>query len=230
MWKGRSSSRWWQNVWPATSWQIITLTSVARRRVFQDSRAVWSILQWFGNRFNQPNPVNRTFMWSGWISQIPTGLFPTSFALDFFYVPSCIQSLINGYFNNFHVCYTSAEISTGWHRLEKGIAMGCSISSILFTVAFEIVLIGGRQMARGVKSQSGQWLPAIWCYMDNITTLLQAAACTTRLLKRLEELLNWVKIKPAKSCSLSIRKRIKRDTISFSVDGEEIPRLVEQPV
>ncbi|XP_016140413.1 uncharacterized protein [Sinocyclocheilus grahami] len=73
-----------------------------------------------------------------------------SFALDF-HVPASIQSLINGYFDNFHVCYTSIEISTGWHRPEKGIAMDCSISPIVFTVAFEIILIGGRQMARGVS-------------------------------------------------------------------------------
>lgn len=79
-----------------------------------------------------------------------------SYALDFFHIPPCNRTLIAGYFNNFHVCYTSTEVSTGWHRLEKGIAMGCSISPILFIAAFEVILIGGRQMVRGVRSQSGQ--------------------------------------------------------------------------
>lgn len=50
------------------------------------------------------------------------------FALDFFYIPPHIQGLVARYFNNFHVCYTTQEISTGWHCLEKGIAMCCSIS------------------------------------------------------------------------------------------------------
>ncbi|KAJ8278107.1 hypothetical protein GJAV_G00083890 [Gymnothorax javanicus] len=72
------------------------------------------------------------------------------FALDFFHIPSCIQSLVAGYFDNFHICYTTQEISTGWHWLEKG------ISPILFTAAFKIILIGGRQMVRGVRSQSDQ--------------------------------------------------------------------------
>lgn len=55
--------------------------------------------------------------------------------------------------------------------------------------------------------------------MDNVTSLLQTAACTTRLLKRLGELLNRarMKIKPAKLCSLSICTGIRRDNISFSV-------------
>ena len=110
--------------------------------------------------------------------------------------------------------------------------MACSISPILFTTAFEIILIGGRQMVRGVRSQSGQRLPALWSYMDDVTTILQTAVCTSRLLKRLGELLTWarMKIKPTKSRSLSIRKGARNDNISFSVDGEEIPCVVDQPV
>ena len=126
-----------------------------------------------------------------------------TYTIEFFFVPSHIPNLVANYFNNLHVCYTTRDISTEWHQLEKGIAMGFSI-----TAAFEILLIGGRQMARGVRSQTGQRLPAIRCYMNDVTTLLQTAACTARLLKRLEELLAWarMKIKPPKSRSLSIRK------------------------
>ena len=63
-----------------------------------------------------------------------------TYTLEFFYVPSHIQNLVANYFNNQHVCYTTRDISTDWHQLEKGKAMGCSISPILFTVAFEILL------------------------------------------------------------------------------------------
>ncbi len=154
------------------------------------------------------------------------------FALDFFHIPPHIQGIVARYFSNFHVCYTTQEISTGWHRLEKGIAMGCSISPILFTASFEMILISGRQMARGIRSQSGQRLPAVRSYMDDVTTLLQTSACTTGLLKRLEELLTWarMRIKPAKSRSLSIRKGVRTDNICFTVDSEKISLLVDQPV
>lgn len=42
-----------------------------------------------------------------------------SFALNFLHVPPCIQSLVMNYFNNFQVCYTTQDISTGWYQLEK---------------------------------------------------------------------------------------------------------------
>lgn len=42
-----------------------------------------------------------------------------TYVLDFFHVPSCIQNLVANYFNNLHVCYTTRDISTNWHRLEK---------------------------------------------------------------------------------------------------------------
>lgn len=149
-----------------------------------------------------------------------------TFALEFFHVPSSIQKLIANYFNNLYVCYTTWDITTAWHHLEKGIAMGCSSSPILFTTAFKIILIGGKQMVGGVKSQT------VRSYMDDDTTLLQTAACTARLLKSLEELLGWacMKIKPTKSRSLSIQKGIRIDNICFTVDGERIPLVVEEPV
>lgn len=152
-------------------------------------------------------------------------------ALSFFHIPPCIQSLITNYFNNLQVCYSASEFTTGWHQVEKGIAMGCSISPILFTTAFEVILIGGRQTVRGARSLSGQRLPALWSCMDDVTTLLQTAACTNRLPKRLEDLFTWArkKIKPSKSRSLSIRKGARRDNISFSVNSEQLPHLIDQP-
>lgn len=50
---------------------------------------------------------------------------------------------------NFHVCYTTQAI----------------------------ILIGGRQMVSGVRSQSGQRLPALRRFTGDVTTLLQTAAC-----------------------------------------------------
>lgn len=108
--------------------------------------------------------------------------------------------------------------------LQKGTVMGCLISPILFTLAFEITLIGRRQTVCGVRSQSGQQLPLRRSYIDDITTLLQTVACTNRLLQRLDELqqCDRLKVKLVNSCSLSIRKGVKNDNISFSVNCEKI--------
>ncbi|XP_039516167.1 receptor-type tyrosine-protein phosphatase beta-like [Pimephales promelas] len=130
------------------------------------------------------------------------------YALDFFYIPDCIRALVAKYFEDIKMCCTHQDFTTGWQQLEVGIAMGCSISPILFVAAFEIILMGARVMVGGMKLPSGQRLPPVRGYMDDITTILQTAACTTRLLKRVDELVGWarMKIKPAKSRSLSIRK------------------------
>lgn len=68
--------------------------------------------------------------------------------------------------------------------------------------------------------------------MDDVTTILQTAPCTARLLKRLDELIQWarMKIKPSKSRSLSIRKGVRDDRTVFTAGGEKIPLLKEQSI
>ncbi len=92
--------------------------------------------------------------------------------------------------------------------------------------------MGARVMVGGMKLPSGQRLPPVRGYMDDITTILQTAACTTRLLKRIDELVGWarMKIKPAKSRSLSLRKGVRSDHTIFVAGGEEIPLLANQSV
>ena len=80
--------------------------------------------------------------------------------------------------------------------------MGCAISPIFFIAAFKTILIGARQVVRGLKVPSGDR-----SYMDNVTSILQTAPCIVRLLRRLNELTLWarMKIKCLTSESLSIR-------------------------
>ncbi|KAL2099527.1 hypothetical protein ACEWY4_003921 [Coilia grayii] len=154
------------------------------------------------------------------------------YALEFFYIPVCIRAMVSKYFADLQMCCTHQNFTTSWQRREVGIAMGCSISPILFVAAFEVILIGARKMAGGVKLPSGQRLPPVRGYMDDITTILQTAACTARLLKRIDELVAWarMKIKPTKSRSLSLRKGVRSDRTVFVASGEEIPLLATQPV
>ncbi|KAG1925338.1 hypothetical protein F2P79_025614 [Pimephales promelas] len=136
------------------------------------------------------------------------------------------------YFEDIQICCTHEDFTTKWQRLEVGIAMGCLISPILFVAAFEIILIGARQVVGGVKLPSGQRLPPLRGYMDDVTTILQTAPCTVRLLKRFDELVEWarMRIKPSKSRSLSLQKGVRSDRTIFSAGGEEIPLLSSQPV
>ena len=155
-----------------------------------------------------------------------------NYALEFFHMPPCVRKLVERYFRDLQMCFALQDFTTGWHQLQVGIAMGCAISPILFVTAFEIILIGARQMVGGIKLPSGQRLPPLRSYMDDVTTLLQTSACTSRLLKRLDELTAWarMKIKPSKSRSLSLRRGVRNDHTTFVAGGEKIPLLCEQPI
>ncbi|KAI8490806.1 hypothetical protein Bbelb_315990 [Branchiostoma belcheri] len=154
-----------------------------------------------------------------------------SYALDFFWVPVEMKQIVENYFADFKLSISTRSFTTGWQKLEKGIAMGCSISPLLFTIGFEIFLIGAKQVVGGLRAPSGEKLPPVRAFMDDVTSILRTAPCTTRLLQRLEELTEWagMKFKPSKSRSLSLRKG-KISSRTFSVNGQTIPTLQEEPV
>lgn len=144
-----------------------------------------------------------------------------NYAMEFFHMPSCIKNMVASYFNDLQMCFALQDFTTGWQQLEVGIAMGCAISPILFVSAFEVILVRARQMVGGIKLPSGQRLPPLRTYMDDVTSLLQTAACTSRLLERMDKLMSWarMKIKPSKSRSLSLRRGVRNDS-TFFVVGE----------
>lgn len=113
----------------------------------------------------------------------------TEFVLEFFHIPVCIRALVDKYFEDLQMCSTLRD-TRGWKQLEVGIGMGCSISPILLVAAFEIILIGSRMVVGRVKLPSGKLLPVVRRFMDDITAILQTAACTTRLLDRIDKLVS----------------------------------------
>ena len=68
--------------------------------------------------------------------------------------------------------------------------------------------------------------------MDDVTSILQTAPCTPRLLKRFDELISWarMKVKAVKSRSLSLRKGVLYDKTTFVAGGEPIPQLSGKPL
>lgn len=127
-----------------------------------------------------------------------------------------------------HMCFALKKATTAWQQLEVGIAMGCSISPIHFVAAFEVILIRARQVVGGVRLPAGQRLPPLRSYIDDITCLLRTAPCTSRLLKRLDELITWarMKFKPQKSRSLSLQKGKKNDSHLHHQRGRHPPHHV----
>lgn len=67
------------------------------------------------------------------------------YATEFYHMPINIRSLVSGYFKHLLMAFTLQEFTTRWQQLELGIAIGYSISPILFVAAFKVILIGARQ-------------------------------------------------------------------------------------
>lgn len=84
----------------------------------------------------------------------------------------------------------------------------------------------------GTSDRGPQRLPPLRAYMDDVISFLQTAACTSRLLKRIDELTSWarMKIKPPKSWSLSLTRGVRNDSTIFALGGGKIPLLSELPI
>jgi len=87
------------------------------------------------------------------------------YTLDFFYIPVCICALVAKYFEDIKMSCTHQDFTTGWQQLELGIAIGCSVSPILFVATFKVILMGARVMVGGMKLPSGQRLPQVRGYI-----------------------------------------------------------------
>ncbi|GFO27689.1 reverse transcriptase [Plakobranchus ocellatus] len=60
-------------------------------------------------------------------------------ALRMYHVPEVIQVMLDDYFSGFRMRFSTNNYTTNWINLEVGIAMGCTISPILFVMAMEVI-------------------------------------------------------------------------------------------
>ena len=85
-----------------------------------------------------------------------------------YHVPRSLSNLILGYYNNFNLRVTSGIKTSDWHRLERGIITGCTISATLFSLAMNII-IKSAEVGPMAKSRIRQ-LP-LRAYVDDITVI-----------------------------------------------------------
>lgn len=72
----------------------------------------------------------------------PYGSIPhklVDFALTRYQAPEKIHNLVLDYYNNFSLRVSSGTSTSAWHRLEKGIIIGCMISVCLFALAVNML-------------------------------------------------------------------------------------------
>ena len=112
-------------------------------------------------------------------------------ALDKYHVPSKISDLILDYYDNFKMSFASGEITSDWHRLERGIITGCTISATLFTLAMNMIVKSAEMECRGPTTRTGVRQPAIRAYMDDLTVSTSPVQGCRWILTGLTKLISW---------------------------------------
>ena len=146
-------------------------------------------------------------------------------AMDFFYIPQEVQSM-KEYYDNFRMRFSTEDFKAEWHRLEIGIAAGCSISVIWFILVMKMLLRSADCQEEKAKVRSPKK-----AFMDDVTLLTRDVDTMQSILIRLDQLITWsrMKFKAKKSRSLTIQKGKQRQQ-KFTIAGEQMPTVKEQPV
>ena len=160
---------------------------------------------------------------------IPHKLVET--ALDRHHVPGKIRDLILDYYKSFKLRVTSGTVTSEWHRLEKGIITGCTISVILFALAMNMLVKSAEVECRGPLTKSGVRQPPIRAFMDDLTVTTTSVPGCRWILQGLEKIITWARMcfKPAKSRSLVLKRGKVTDKFRFSLDGTQIPSVTRNP-
>ena len=153
-------------------------------------------------------------------------------ALSMYHVPEDIQVMLDDYFSGFRIRFSTNSYTTDWINLEIEIAMGCTISPILFVMAMEVILKAAEDSAGPTNLGGGCYMPPLKAFMDDTTIICSKEDETRRMLERLDLLMAWctMKFKPKKSRSLSVRKGKIDATTKFTVASQQIPTVSQEPV
>ncbi|KAJ3581478.1 hypothetical protein NHX12_016600 [Muraenolepis orangiensis] len=151
------------------------------------------------------------------------------FTLTKHHVPSRCRDLIADYYSNFRMRVSSGAITSSWHKVEIGII---TISVTLFYLAMNMLTKSAEPECRGPRTNSGQRQPPIRAFMDDLTVVTESVPGCRWILKGLEELVEWARMrfKPAKFRSMVLRKGKVVDKFRFNIANTAIPSISEKPV
>lgn len=75
-------------------------------------------------------------------------------ALNRHHIPGKFRDLILDYYNSFSLRVSAGYTTSEWHKLEKGIITGCTISVILFALAMNMLVKSAEVQCRGLLTKS----------------------------------------------------------------------------
>ena len=161
------------------------------------------------------------------------------FALRRYNVPEDWIDLVLAYYDGLWGRSSSSNVFSDWYRYEKGIFAGCTLSQILFLVAFNVILeyveagnVRRYSLKQGEDGSQEFSIEMLRGFMDDLSILAPSVPLAKIALSRTETAVNWarMKLKPAKSRSIIIHRGKSMDVAPFEVGGVEIPSLQQKPL
>lgn len=155
------------------------------------------------------------------------------FALKRYGVPEKWVKLVANYYDGLWGRSTAGDTVSSWHRYEKGIFAGCTVSVILFLIGFNVILEYVSQTHLPVYTlRSGSRLPGLRAFMDDLVIMFKSVPSTQIALTRVVVALKWARmeLKPEKSRSVVVVKGRVMDTEPFIVEEVPIPSIQKKPV
>ena len=152
--------------------------------------------------------------------------------LEVYHIPTRIRSLIQSYYDNFKVRFTTRTFTTDWQKLEVGIVTGCTISVVLFSAAMNLIVKSVEKESRGPRSRSGMIQPPTRAFMDDMTITAKSYVEGRWMLDDIVEMITWsrMKLKPVKSRSIVLKKGKVEEKCRYRIEDVMIPSVKEQPI
>ena len=152
-------------------------------------------------------------------------------ALKKAHAPEGFCKLVESYYADMNIRFTTKEFTTEWQKVEKGIITGCTMSVILFALSMTMLVMSTKEETKGPSTRSGQQQVNASLFMDDIATRTENLVQTKYLLDKLVCNLKGagLSIKPEKSRSLVIIEG-KVSNKTPSIEGVPITSITEKSV
>jgi len=153
-------------------------------------------------------------------------------ALLHYHIPDHAIKIIMNYFSRIQLRFSTADFTTSWIDLEKGIVTGCTISVILFVMGMNLIIKAASRESRGPKTNTGIRLPSNRGFMDDMTVTTETHIQARWILQALGETVRWARMafKPRKSRYLIVKKGKVTEKFKMTIQDEDIPSVISNPI
>ena len=147
------------------------------------------------------------------------------FALHWYHLPRNFRTLVYNYYEHQMAQVHTDSWTSNWFQLAIGVYQGCTGSTGLFNLLFNVILDAlaqpeyrqlGFRLAPGVDPVS------VAGYADDVTLVAETAGNCQRLVDRFQEMLSWtgtMRLKPAKCRSFAMRNFINGQPVTVRLDA-----------